>query len=134
MLGSGVQRLTERPPVHEQSRGAADWDLKNRVKSMKRTHKLLVAAGIIIIAGLLGWLFQALSRSGSWTGGSAVIAGVIVAGVVGVGVLTGGLMWLAFYSARKGYDETPTWVNHDADRASQPGHDRTSSPGGSDLS
>jgi hypothetical protein len=32
---------------------------------------------------------------------------MIVAGVLGTGLLTGVLMWLAFYSSRKGYDESP---------------------------
>src|SRR5947209_961358 len=93
---------------------------------MRRTHKLLVVAGFVIIAGLLGWLFHSLSHSGSWTGGSAVIAGMIVAGVVGVGALTGGLMWLAFYSARRGYDESPRWETHEAESASPPGRDTAS--------
>jgi hypothetical protein len=49
----------------------------------------------------------------AWTGGSRAIAVALVAGAVGVGALTGVLMWLAFYSARKGYDDPPTFDEPD---------------------
>jgi hypothetical protein len=46
---------------------------------------------------------------GSWTGGSASLTAIIVLGVLGVGGLTGVLMWLAFYSDNKGYDDPPVF-------------------------
>ena len=94
---------------------------------MTTTRKLLVFAGVMIVAGFLIWLFRVLSHSATWTGGSPVIAGMIVAGVVGVGALTGVLMWLAFYSARKGYDEAPRFGPADPD-TSPPGGQGNASP------
>jgi hypothetical protein len=66
-----------------------------------------MAAGFAILLAFMGWAF--------WTTGSMRLAGassttslvMILAGVLGTGALAGGLMWLAFYSSRKGYDESP---------------------------
>ncbi len=59
-------------------------------------------AGMVVLAG---WGAQA-----SWRlAGDAPMGlhGWIAMGIAGAGVavLTGGLMWLAFYSARKGFDD-----------------------------
>jgi cation transporter-like permease len=71
--------------------------------------RILMVAGMLaalaLAAGLAGWTFYAGSRIGDgWTGVSHVLTFVII-GLTAVGALTGGLMWLAFYSARHGYDE-----------------------------
>ncbi|WP_312160865.1 hypothetical protein [Phenylobacterium sp.] len=62
-------------------------------------------AALALLAGLGGWTYYAGARVGDgWEGVGHVLPFVIV-GLVAVGGLTGGLMWLAFYSARRGYDE-----------------------------
>jgi hypothetical protein len=63
------------------------------------------AGRLAAVAGLGGWTLYASSRLGyGWEGLGQVLIFVIV-GLIAVGGLTGGLMWLAFYSARRGYDE-----------------------------
>ena len=67
---------------------------------------MLTGAGFAVVLGFMAWV---ASRSGalggSWTGGSPHIVAAMVIGVLGAGALTGGLMWLAFFSARRGYDD-----------------------------
>lgn len=67
-------------------------------------------AAVVLVAmlGVLAyavWGFQALWRMGGDT--PMTIHGWIAMGLAFVltGALAGGLMWLAFYSARKGYDD-----------------------------
>ena len=66
----------------------------------------LTAAGLAGVAAFMAWV---ASRSGalggSWTGGSPHILAAMVIAVVGAGGLAAGLMWLAFFSARRGYDD-----------------------------
>ena len=73
---------------------------------MKSPLVIVVAIGLTLLFGFFGWAFYAANQlEGSWTGGSSAIAIMIVGGVVVTGGLTGVLMWLAFYSSRKGYDD-----------------------------
>ena len=73
---------------------------------MRRPAVLLTALGLLLVFGFMGWSLYAANRmGGSWTGGSPLLAMIIVLGVVGACALAGVLMWLAFYSARKGYDD-----------------------------
>jgi hypothetical protein len=68
----------------------------------------IVAIGLLAVAligGFFAWGLYVMRDSGSWTGGSWVLTALIAGGVVATGALGGGLMWLAFYSARKGYDD-----------------------------
>jgi cation transporter-like permease len=67
----------------------------------------VVLLGLAAVAGFFGWAFYAMEGAGSWTGGSSAIMTIIVAGALVTGGLAGVLMWLAFYSSRKGYDELP---------------------------
>ena len=76
---------------------------------------ILVVLAIAALSALFGWALYATRDFGSWTGGTGAIALAIVGGVVATGGLTGGLMWLAFYSSRKGYDDI-------ADRRSRRGN------------
>ena len=76
--------------------------------SMRRMTVVVAAIGLLAVFGFFGWAFWA-SRGTAWTGGSTAIAVTLVAGVVAVGGLTGLLMWLAFYSNRRGYDDPPTF-------------------------
>ncbi|MDB5480527.1 MAG: hypothetical protein JWO83_1580 [Caulobacteraceae bacterium] len=73
---------------------------------------ILSVAGLLAVFGFFGWAFYT-TRGVAWTGGSKAIAVALVAGAVAVGALTGLLMWLAFYSSRKGYDEPPTFDDSD---------------------
>ena len=70
---------------------------------MSRLVAILIVAGLLAVAGFFAWASYAMH--GDWTGGSRAIATAMAIGVIGVGALTGALMWLAFYSARAGYDE-----------------------------
>jgi hypothetical protein len=67
----------------------------------------LLAVLVAGILGYLGWALWSLRGTGSWTGGSWVLGAIIVGGVLVTGALAGALMWLAFYSARRGYDDRP---------------------------
>ena len=71
---------------------------------MKRPSLIAILVGVAVFAALLFWGFYA-TPGGSWAGGSWVLAAVMTGGVLATGALAGGLMWLAFYSARKGYDD-----------------------------
>jgi cation transporter-like permease len=81
-------------------------------RATKRLVVILTGVGLLIVFGFFGWVFYTTGGF-AWTGGSKAIAIALVAGAVGVGALTGVLMWLAFYSSRKGYDDPPTFDDHD---------------------
>lgn len=68
---------------------------------------VVTIVALVVIFGFFGWAFYATRSFGSWTGGSTAIAIMLVGGVFGAGGLTGVLMWLAFVSERKGYDDPP---------------------------
>lgn len=76
------------------------------MRALGRPVIWLTAAGLAAVVGFMAWV---ASRSGdmggSWTGGSIHIVIAMVIGVVGAGAVAGGLMWLAFFSARRGYDD-----------------------------
>jgi cation transporter-like permease len=65
----------------------------------------LVGVGLLAVVVFGVWAVIATQSMGSWTGGSLAILWSIIAAAVFTGGLTGALMWLAFYSSRKGYDE-----------------------------
>lgn len=67
----------------------------------------LLTAAVAGILGYLAWALWSLRGAGSWTGGSWVLGAIIVGGVLVTGALAGGLMWLAFYSSRRGHDDAP---------------------------
>ncbi|MDO9433271.1 MAG: hypothetical protein Q7T84_18410 [Phenylobacterium sp.] len=67
--------------------------------------------GVAALAGLAGWTFYTGSKIGGGWGSLGPVLLFVIGGLVVVGALTGGLMWLAFYSSRQGYDE-PYDVNH----------------------
>jgi cation transporter-like permease len=82
---------------------------------MKRWVVILSAVGVLAVFGFFGWVFY-INGGLAWTGGSKAIAIALVAGAAGVGALTGVLMWLAFYSSRKGYDDPPRFEDPDDGR------------------
>jgi len=72
---------------------------------MKRVV-VLAPVAVVTVFGFFGWAFYATRAFGSWTGGSTAIAWMIALGLIFTGGLGAALMWLAFYSSRKGYDDT----------------------------
>jgi hypothetical protein len=76
----------------------------------------LIVLGLGVVLAAMGWALYASRSLGSWTGGSPVILIMMVAGTLLTGALTGGLMWLAFYSERKGYDEPFRLDSDDSDK------------------
>jgi len=66
---------------------------------------LMLAVALAGVAAFFVWAFQ----QGEGVGGGWESLGPIwlyvAGGLVVVAALTGGLMWLAFYSSRRGYDE-----------------------------
>jgi hypothetical protein len=63
---------------------------------------------IALLAGALAYVIWALKASWGLAAGSHMSANGWIAlalAFVVTGALGGGLMWLAFYSARKGYDD-----------------------------
>lgn len=75
----------------------------------------LTAAGLLAAAAFMAWVASRSPRmGGSWTGGSPHILAAMAIGVVGAGALTAGLMWLAFFSARRGFDDrAAAWDDED---------------------
>jgi H+/Cl- antiporter ClcA len=76
---------------------------------MRRTAALgvwlIVVAALAVVFGYIAWALKA-----SWALGEGVSLGVhgwtaLVLAFVVTGLLGGGLMWLAFYSSRKGFDD-----------------------------
>jgi hypothetical protein len=81
-----------------------------------RRHLVWLVVGLALgaVFGFFGWAMFATRSFDSITGGSRALAVLITAGVVGTGALAGILIWLAFYSARKGYDEPPSYERDDS--------------------
>ena len=71
---------------------------------MKRLGVALSILAVAVLAGALAWTLWATGAL-NFSGGSAATIAIIAAGVVLTGALAGVLMWLSFYSARKGYDD-----------------------------
>ena len=62
-------------------------------------------AALALFAAFAGWAFFASTKmEGGWASLRPVWP-YVVGGLLAVGALTGGLMWLAFYSANHGYDD-----------------------------
>ena len=79
---------------------------------------LTVLASLVCVAALAalaGWTFYAGARIGGGWGALSPVLLSVIGGLVMVGALTGGLMWLAFFSSRRGYDE-PYDVNRPSRR------------------
>ena len=74
---------------------------------MRRVRTVIgVVAALAAITVLVVWSLTISARLGGngWDWLMPILPFVIV-GLLAVGGLTGVLMWLAFYSARRGYDE-----------------------------
>ena len=67
---------------------------------------------VLVLAAFLAFAVWAFFRMWGLAGGAHIsVHGYIAMGLAAVFTLLlgGGLMWLAFYSSRKGYDETGSW-------------------------
>lgn len=73
---------------------------------MKAVHILLLLLGLAVVFGFMGWALWKMGGLEGITGGSMTLALVIGGGVLATAALAGGLMWLAFWSSKKGFDET----------------------------
>ena len=73
-----------------------------------RPGRWRLIAGVAVLAlaalALMVWAVTA-GPGGRWTAGSVHVVIAMLAGVVGACGLTAGLMWLAFFSARQGFDD-----------------------------
>ena len=67
---------------------------------------IVVLTGMVVLAGWGAWASWRLARDAPMS-----VHGWIAMGLAGGGVaaMTGGFIWLAFYSARKGYDDDQSY-------------------------
>ena len=97
--------MTMRP---ETSQDKATQDPADEKVPRNRKHAVvwgLAFAGFGAFALFAGWAFYKGSQlSGGWRS-LAPIWPFVLGGCLAVGALTGGLMWLVFYSANHGYDD-----------------------------
>ena len=73
-----------------------------------RKHAIVLGLTFIGLAGFAvfaGWAFFEGSKLGGGWRSLGPIWPYVLGGIVVVAALAGGLMWLAFYSANRGYDE-----------------------------
>jgi hypothetical protein len=70
----------------------------------------LVFVGLAGFAAFAAWAIAQASHLGGGWGDLAPVWPFVLGGALVVAALTGVLMWLAFYSARRGYDDA---VDHD---------------------
>lgn len=74
---------------------------------MRKHAGLLIVTflGLTGFAAFVVWAFMSTSSTGGGWQSLLPIWPYVLGGVIATGALTGGLMWLAFYSSRKGYDD-----------------------------
>ncbi|HEY2359450.1 MAG TPA: hypothetical protein VGH86_18530 [Phenylobacterium sp.] len=73
-----------------------------------RKHAVLLIATFFGLAGFAAFVVWAILATSHTGGGWASLLPIwpyVLGGVIATGALTGVLMWLAFYSANKGYDD-----------------------------
>ncbi len=73
----------------------------------------LTLLGAAAVLAFMAFTIHASGPPGSWTGGSVHILAAMVLAVAGVAALGGGLMWLAFFSARRGFDDRADFRDDD---------------------
>ena len=73
------------------------------MRAIRTALLILLVFGLAALAA--AWAYFEGGRFGGGWGGLAPIWPYVVGGVAAVGLLAGGLMALAFFSARRGYDE-----------------------------
>jgi cation transporter-like permease len=72
---------------------------------MNKIAAVLLLAGFAAMAAFGVWAFHAGEAFGNGWGELRPIMPFVIGGLIVVGALTGVLMWLAFYSSRRGYDD-----------------------------
>jgi hypothetical protein len=73
-----------------------------------RKHAVLLILTFLGLAGFAafaGWAFVRTEKLGNGWRDLEPIWPYVAGGAIGVGLLTGVLMWLAFHSANRGYDD-----------------------------
>ncbi|HEY5071809.1 MAG TPA: hypothetical protein VII63_07225 [Caulobacteraceae bacterium] len=73
---------------------------------MKIVGGILALAVVVVVVGGLAWALYATGALNFRAGSTAIVL-IIVGGVLSTGGLAGVFMWLAFYSSRHGYDDSP---------------------------
>jgi hypothetical protein len=87
---------------------------------MKRVLILLSGFALLAAVSFIGWVVLAMGPLSDWTGGSAVLAALIVGDALVAGGLAAGLMALAFYSSRTGFDDRVVYGPDEVWRAAPP--------------
>ncbi len=82
---------------------------------MKPLGIALVVIGLAVVFGFMGKALWDIGGLRGLTGGHPQLGVALAIAVVGTGALAAVLMRLAFYSSRKGYDETVEFEQRDAD-------------------
>lgn len=82
---------------------------------MKAAHLVLIVIGLGVVFGFMGWALWSIGGFRGVTGGSGTMALIIAGGAIFTALLAGGLMWLAFWSSKKGYDETVRFKDHETE-------------------
>lgn len=65
----------------------------------------LMTLGLVLVFGFLGWTMITQNPLGELSGGTPFTTVLLLSGVVLSAVLGGVLMWLAFRSSKRGFDE-----------------------------
>ena len=82
---------------------------------MKPVGNALIIAGLAVVFGFMGKALWDIGGLRGLTGGHPELGVALGIAVVGTGALAAILMRLAFYSSRKGYDETVEFETREAD-------------------
>lgn len=82
---------------------------------MKPLGIALVVIGLAVVFGFMGKALWDIGGLRGLTGGHPQLGVALAIAVVGTGALAAVLMRLAFYSSRKGYDETVEFEQRGAD-------------------
>ncbi|HSK40553.1 MAG TPA: hypothetical protein VK943_12375 [Arenibaculum sp.] len=88
---------------------------------MKTAFTIVVLLCLLAFAGVLAYEGWTMGGQPVDIGFHGVLA--IILGVVGTAVIGGGLMYLLFYSSRRGYDDAADeWYRHHGAGRHGPGH------------
>jgi len=81
--------------------------LRGRGGLMRRNAPVLIPTfiGLAVFAAFAAWAFHAAGGLGGGWRSLRPVWPYVIGGVLAVAALAGGLMWLAFFSADRGYDD-----------------------------
>lgn len=72
---------------------------------MPRTAWILVTVGLALVFGWLGWALWVSDPVGELARGSPLAQVMLITGVIVSALLGGVLMWVAFRSSKRGFDD-----------------------------